>query len=77
MLWGELECELAMRSGRLDGQLAAHGFAADKAGVRNLTDWFFGIDDDKGAPVALVETDDETILDWAEKTFESYHLMPS
>jgi hypothetical protein len=30
-----------MRSGRLDGQLAAHGFAADKAGVRNLTDWFF------------------------------------
>jgi hypothetical protein len=33
MLSGELECELAMRSGRLDGQLAAHGFAADKTGL--------------------------------------------
>lgn len=33
---------------------------------------YFGVDDDKGAPLALIETDDETVRTWAEETFESY-----
>ena len=33
---------------------------------------YFGIDDEKGAPLALIETDDETVHDWAEEEFESY-----
>jgi predicted transcriptional regulator len=33
---------------------------------------YFGIDDQKGAPLALIETDDETVLTWAEETFETY-----
>lgn len=33
---------------------------------------YFGVDDDKGAPLALVETDDEAVLTWAEESFESY-----
>lgn len=32
----------------------------------------FGIDDDKGAPLALIETADETVVSWADETFESY-----
>mgnify|MGYP005872269633 CR=1 FL=1 len=36
MLSAELVLELAIGSGRLDGQLAAHGSAADKTGERNL-----------------------------------------
>lgn len=38
---------------------------------------YFGIDDDKGAPLALVETDDETIRTWAEETFESHRERSS
>lgn len=33
---------------------------------------YFGVDDDKGAPLALIETDDETVRTWAAETFESY-----
>jgi predicted transcriptional regulator len=38
---------------------------------------YFGIDDDKGAPLALIETDDEAIRAWAEETFESYRERSS
>ncbi|WP_096391424.1 helix-turn-helix transcriptional regulator [Halopenitus persicus] len=33
---------------------------------------YFGVDDDKGAPLALIETGDETVHTWAAETFESY-----
>jgi predicted transcriptional regulator len=33
---------------------------------------YFGVDDDRGAPLALIETDDATVRTWAEETFESY-----
>ncbi len=33
---------------------------------------YFGIADERGAPLALIETDDGTVVDWAESTFESY-----
>lgn len=33
---------------------------------------YFGIDDEKGAPLALIEIDDGTVRTWAEETFESY-----
>ena len=33
---------------------------------------YFGIADERGAPLALIETDDGTVLDWAASTFESY-----
>ncbi|HET7324822.1 MAG TPA: hypothetical protein VFJ06_10860 [Halococcus sp.] len=33
---------------------------------------FFGIDDERGAPVALIESENETVVLWAEETFESY-----
>lgn len=32
----------------------------------------FGIDDEKGTPLALIETTDETVVSWAEETFDSY-----
>lgn len=32
---------------------------------------YFGVDDPKGAPLALIETDDETVRAWAEETFEA------
>ncbi|QZP38493.1 helix-turn-helix transcriptional regulator [Halobaculum magnesiiphilum] len=38
---------------------------------------YFGIDDDKGAPLALIETDDETVRNWAEERFESYRETSS
>lgn len=38
---------------------------------------YFGVDDEQGAPLALIETDDETILAWAEETFESYRREAS
>lgn len=38
---------------------------------------YFGVDDDKGAPLALIETDDETVLRWAEEAFESYRERSS
>jgi predicted transcriptional regulator len=38
---------------------------------------YFGIDDDKGAPLALIETDNQTVLTWAEETFESYRQEAS
>lgn len=33
---------------------------------------YFGVDDDKGAPLALIETDNGTVRTWAAETFESY-----
>jgi predicted transcriptional regulator len=33
---------------------------------------YFGVDDEKGAPLALIETGDETVRVWAEWTFESH-----
>lgn len=33
---------------------------------------YFGIDDERGAPLALIETTDQTLLAWAEWTFETY-----
>ncbi|MBX0297941.1 helix-turn-helix transcriptional regulator [Haloarcula nitratireducens] len=33
---------------------------------------YFGVDDDKGAPLALIETDNETVRTWATETFQSY-----
>jgi predicted transcriptional regulator len=38
---------------------------------------YFGIDDEKGAPLALIETDDEAVLAWAEETFETYRRSAS
>jgi hypothetical protein len=33
---------------------------------------YFGVDDERGAPLALIETSDETVFVWAEGTFETY-----
>lgn len=33
---------------------------------------YFGVDDERGAPLALIETSDRTVFVWAERTFESY-----
>lgn len=33
---------------------------------------YFGVDDERGAPLALIETSDETVFTWAEWTFETY-----
>ena len=38
---------------------------------------YFGVDDEKGAPLALIETDDEAVRRWAEETFESYRERAS
>lgn len=38
---------------------------------------YVGVDDDRGAPIALVETDDETVRRWAVETFESYRERSS
>lgn len=38
---------------------------------------YFGVDDSKGAPIALIETDDETVRSWAENTFDSYRRKSS
>ena len=38
---------------------------------------YVGVDDRNGAPIALIETDDETVRSWAEDTFESYRRTSS
>lgn len=37
----------------------------------NDTTVYFGVDDERGAPLALIEASDETVFTWAEWTFET------